>query len=331
MAHETGNVVNNNVKYEEDYITNSRGMKLFTCSWNPTQHHHQQHPKALIFFCHGYAMECSVSMKDTGMRLATAGYAVHGIDYEGHGKSAGLLGFINNMDCIVHDCTDHFTNISEREGNSKKVRFLLGESMGGAIALLIHQKMPQFWDGAILVAPMCKIADEVKPSPAVAKALSRLARIIPTWKIVPTPNDVVDAAFRLPETRMEIRENPYCYKGRPRLKTAYELMRVSTELENNLHKIQLPFLVVHGECDIVTDPSVSQLLYEKASSTDKTFKLYPGMWHSLLYGETPENVNTVFTDIISWLDEKCAFGRSRLEREIKHSNEQNSKTPFSKQ
>lgn len=29
--------------------------------------------------------------------------------------------------------------------------------MGGAIALMLHRKEPTFWDGAILVAPMCKV------------------------------------------------------------------------------------------------------------------------------------------------------------------------------
>ena len=29
--------------------------------------------------------------------------------------------------------------------------------MGGAVALLLHRKQPDFWDGAVLVAPMCKV------------------------------------------------------------------------------------------------------------------------------------------------------------------------------
>lgn len=29
--------------------------------------------------------------------------------------------------------------------------------MGGAIAIIVHQKMPDFWHGAVLVAPMCKV------------------------------------------------------------------------------------------------------------------------------------------------------------------------------
>lgn len=35
--------------------------------------------------------------------------------------------------------------------------FLFGQSMGGAVALKIHLKQPKAWDGAILVAPMCKV------------------------------------------------------------------------------------------------------------------------------------------------------------------------------
>jgi len=30
--------------------------------------------------------------------------------------------------------------------------------MGGAVALLLHMKDPAFWDGAVLVAPMCKVS-----------------------------------------------------------------------------------------------------------------------------------------------------------------------------
>lgn len=41
-----------------------------------------------------------------------------------------------------------------------KNRFLYGESMGGAVALLLHKRDPSFWNGAVLVAPMCKVMQE---------------------------------------------------------------------------------------------------------------------------------------------------------------------------
>ncbi|KAL0374856.1 UNVERIFIED_CONTAM: hypothetical protein Sradi_3401300 [Sesamum radiatum] len=101
------------VKYEEEYIVNSRGLKLFTCRWAPAD----TEPKALIFLCHGYGMECSISMRGCATRLVGAGYEVHGIDCEGHGKSSGLLGLISNFDDLVDDLSEHFTNIS---GESRK-------------------------------------------------------------------------------------------------------------------------------------------------------------------------------------------------------------------
>lgn len=48
-----------------------------------------------------------------------------------------------------------------------------------------------------------QIADEMRPSPVVITILTALARIIPTWKLTPTP-DVVDIAFRDPKVREEV-------------------------------------------------------------------------------------------------------------------------------
>ena len=35
--------------------------------------------------------------------------------------------------------------------------FLFGQSMGGAVALKVHFEQSYAWDGAVLVAPMCKV------------------------------------------------------------------------------------------------------------------------------------------------------------------------------
>ncbi|XP_073017162.1 caffeoylshikimate esterase-like [Primulina eburnea] len=307
----------NTVKCEEEYIVNSRGIKVFTCRWFPAN----DQSKALVFLCHGYGMECSISMRDCASRLVKAGYEVHGIDCEGHGKSSGLLGLVSDFDNLVDDLSEHFTNICEMRENRKTTRILMGESMGGAMALRLHRKKPDYWDGAILIAPMCKIADDMKPNPVVIKILTSLSRIIPTWKLTPTP-DVVDLAFRDPKVRKEVRTNRYTYKGRPRLQTSYQLYTASLDLEKRLEEVSLPFLVLHGEDDKVTDPSVSKVLYESARAVDKTFKLYPGMWHSLSYGELPENLDTVFSDILEWLEKRCFARTAKWEEQQKRANDQ---------
>ncbi|WVZ54991.1 hypothetical protein U9M48_005713 [Paspalum notatum var. saurae] len=330
------------VEYQEEYVRNSRGMSLFTCAWLPAapaaaagignddidrRPMRRRDPKALVFLCHGYAVECGVTMRGTGERLARAGYAVYGLDYEGHGRSDGLQGYVPDFQALVHDCDEFFTYVVQSQSHKKahKRRFLLGESMGGAVALLLHRARPDFWTGAVLVAPMCKIADDMRPHPVVVNILRAMTSIIPTWKIVPT-NDVIDAAYKTQEKRDEIRGNPYCYKDKPRLKTAYELLKVSLDLEHNLlHQVSLPFLIVHGGADKVTDPSVSELLYRSAVSQDKTLKLYPGMWHALTSGESPDNIHAVFQDIITWLDHRSSQTEepplSEMEQKARHDGQ----------
>ncbi|XP_021732710.1 caffeoylshikimate esterase-like [Chenopodium quinoa] len=309
-----------NVKFEEEFIVNNSGLKLYTCRWLPQN----EDPKALVFLCHGYAMESSISMQGPATRLVKAGYGVYGIDFVGHGKSGGLQGYVPSFENLVQDCSDHFTKVCERKENKSKIRFLMGESMGGAVVLCLHRKMPDFWDGAILVAPMCKIADHIKPSPFVISCLTKLSYIVPTWKLIPG-NDVIEAAVRDPERKKEVRSNPYWYTGRPRLRTAEQLFSVSMDLEKRLNEVTLPFIVLHGGDDKVTDPEISKILHESAMSFDKTFKLYPGMWHALTYGEFPENINTVFNDIIGWLSERSGGPNSRLENasKVKEDRETN--------
>lgn len=61
-----------------------------------------------------------------------------------------------------------------------------------------------------------------------------------------------------------------------RVLTAFNLLRWTQDLESKLHEMDFPFLVIHGSHDTVTDPTVSQTLYEKAGSKDKEFVLLEG-------------------------------------------------------
>lgn len=73
-------------------------------------------------------------------------------------------------------------------------------------------------------------------------------------------------------------------------------------------------LILHGEGDTVTDPSVSKALFEQSKSEDKTLKLYPEAWHALTSGEPDEVVDSVFEDIFTWLDSRSlAVGESSIE------------------
>jgi acylglycerol lipase len=47
--------------------------------------------------------------------------------------------------------------MSEKPENKMKKRFIYGFSMGGTVVIQLHRKDPTYWDGAVLLAPMCKV------------------------------------------------------------------------------------------------------------------------------------------------------------------------------
>jgi acylglycerol lipase len=202
--------------------------------------------------------------------------------------------------------------------------------MGGAVALKIHLKEPQAWDGLILVAPMCKISEDVKPPPLVLKTLILMSTLFPKAKLFPK-RDLSDFFFRDLSKRKLCEYDVICYDDQTRLKTAVELLNATRDIEMQVDKVScrtkeikessshhrqgqktrsffsmlqvsLPLLILHGDTDKVTDPTVSKFLHKHAVSQDKTLKLYPGGYHCILEGDTDENIFTVINDIVAWLD-----------------------------
>lgn len=284
------------LKVNEMYEVNSRGLKVFSKSWFPET----STPKAVVCYCHGYGDTCTFFFEGIARKLALAGYGVFALDYPGFGLSDGLHCFIPSFDTLVNDVIEHFTKVRESPEVKSLPCFLFGQSMGGAVALKVHLKQPNSWNGAVLVAPMCKIADDMYPPWILTKFLIGVSKLFPESKLVPG-KDLAEMAFK--EKRELTAYNVIAYKDKPRLKTAVELLNTTDEIERRLEEVSLPLLILHGEADMVTDPSVSKALYEKASSKDKKLNLYENAYHALLEGEPDEMISRVFDDIISWLDE----------------------------
>ncbi|XP_023532059.1 caffeoylshikimate esterase [Cucurbita pepo subsp. pepo] len=288
------------LKMEESYEVNSRGLSIFSKCWIPET----VRPKAMVCYCHGYGDTCTFFFEGIARKLALSGYGVFSMDYPGFGLSEGLHGFIPSFDKIVDDVIEHYSKVKENPEFSALPSFLFGQSLGGAVALKVHLKQPHSWTGAVLVAPMCKIADDMVPPWALAQILIGVAKFLPKYKLVPQKN-LAEAAFRDMKHRELTAYNVIAYQHKPRLQTAVEMLRTTQEIERRLKEVSLPLLILHGEADTVTDPSVSKALYEKASSSDKSIKLYKDAYHSLLEGEPDEIIIQVFDDIISWLNEHC--------------------------
>lgn len=77
-----------------------------------------------------------------------------------------------------------------------------------------------------------------------------------------------------------------------------------------------PILLLHGEEDPVTNVTLTKDFYKKASSPDKTLKVYEGAWHGLLTGEPDEVVRAVLADVVAWLDARTEEKAATLEEPV---------------
>ena len=66
-------------------------------------------------------------------------------------------------------------------------------------------------------------------------------------------------------------------------------------------EITLPIFVMHGGGDLLASPDGSETLYERVSSSDKTLKVYDGLYHEIFLEEEKYEV---FADIENWLTDR---------------------------
>ncbi|XP_074312158.1 caffeoylshikimate esterase-like [Silene latifolia] len=291
------------VSHSSEYITNSRGLKLFTQWWIPLN---EPKPIGVICVVHGYTGESSWSVQLTSVHLAKAGFIVCAIDHQGHGYSDaldGLVAHIPDINPVVDDCIAFFDAFREKHAPTLP-SFLYSESLGGAIAILITlrkrvEEGKGGFDGLVLNGAMCGISPKFKPPWPLEYLLGIAATLLPTWRVVPTRGSIPDVSFKVEWKRKLAIASPKRYMGKPRAATAYELMRVCREVQGKFEQVNIPLLIVHGGDDVVCDPACVEELYQRASSEDKTLKIYPGMWHQLV-GEPDENVDLVFGDVVGW-------------------------------
>ncbi|KAL2553507.1 alpha/beta-hydrolase superfamily protein [Forsythia ovata] len=277
---------------EFSLFVTSRGDTMFTQSWTPVN----VKVRGLVVLLHGLN-EHSGRYSDFAKQLNANGFKVYGMDWIGHGGSDGLHAYVHSLNDVVADMKMFLGKVLAE--NPAVPCFCFGHSTGGAIVLkaVLDPKVREHVAGIVLTSP----AIGVQPSHPIFIVLAPVfSFLLPRYQFS-AANKRGIAVSRDPEALVAKYSDPLVFTGSIRIRTGYEILRITAYLQQNLSKVTVPFFVLHGTADSVTDPEASRKLYEEASSTDKTIKLYEGFLHDLLFEPEKEEITKT---IIAWLNSR---------------------------
>ncbi|KAM0863666.1 hypothetical protein ACQ4PT_044426 [Festuca glaucescens] len=277
-------------------ISGARRNALFCRVWSPAA---AAEMRGILVIVHGLN-EHSGRYLHFAEQLTACGFGVYAMDWIGHGGSDGLHGYVPSLDYVIEDMEVLLEKIMlEAPGIPC---FLLGHSTGGAVVLKasLYAHIRARLEGIILTSP----AVRVKPTHPIVGAVAPIFSLIAPKFQFKGANKRGIPVSRDPAALLAKYSDPLVYTGPIRVRTGHEILRISSFLQHNLKKVTVPFMVLHGTADRVTDPLASQDLYNEAASRHKDLRLYEGFLHDLLF--EPER-DEIAADIIEWMDRTLAL------------------------
>ncbi|KAL0330377.1 UNVERIFIED_CONTAM: hypothetical protein Sradi_5024400 [Sesamum radiatum] len=248
-------------KWTTSLFFGAKRNALFCRSWFPVS----GELKGILIIIHGLN-EHSGRYSHFAKQLNSCNFGVYAMDWIGHGGSDGLHGYVPSLDHVVADTAAFLEKV--RVDNPGVPCFLFGHSTGGAVVLKA-------------VAPI-------------------FSMVVPRFQFKGANKRGIPVS-RDPAALLAKYSDPLVYTGPIRVRTGHEILRITSYLTRNFQSITVPFFVLHGTADRVTDPLASQDLYNEAPSKFKDIKLYEGFLHDLLFEPEREEIAQ---DIIDWMEKR---------------------------
>lgn len=284
------------------------GCRLFRQCWLP-----DGEATAVVAIVHGYG-EHSGRYDDVVDKLLPLGFAMHGYDLRGHGRSGGVRGHVDRFARYLSDTRAYLQAVAAEHPEAPL--FLLGHSFGGLIAALFAEEArggPGAPGGAaadaardrgegrdvvapagiVLSAPFLALGTPVSGAKLAGARL--LARLVPQRDVGNTlsPADLshdaaVVAAYQ---------SDPLNHHAAT-ARWAVETLAAQRRALEAAPRLRLPLLVMWGEADRIAAPGASRAFGERAGSADKTLLAYPGLYHEIFHELGKEGP---LADLAAWL------------------------------
>jgi alpha-beta hydrolase superfamily lysophospholipase len=249
-------------------------------------------PKATIIALHGFN-DRKAAFLDLGTWLSERGYRLVAYDQAGYGARTDR-GYWPGTDQLVRDLL--YRVRVEKAGAPDVPVWVLGESMGGAVALVTAGRAPEGFDvqGLILSAPGVWGGQAIKPY--VRNPLRILAAVAPDTTL--TGGDLNILASDNVPMLIELGKDPL-YLREARVDALAGIIGLMDDAVQLGPSVRLPVTILNGDADQIIVPDVQRAFV--ASMPPETCRKirYPGGWHLLLrdLGRV-----TVFQDVLAVLD-----------------------------
>lgn len=265
-------------------VTGTHGNKIVYDVHRP-----ESDPVGVVVIAHGLG-EHARRYLHVAQRLTDLGYVVVAPDHAGHGRSDGKRLGVKDFNDFTDDLHTVVGQVDAVDGPT----FLIGHSMGGAIALKYALDHPDELDGLVLSGPALIPGDDLPP--ILVKLAPVLGKLVP-W--LPSTALPASAVSRDPSVVAAYEADPLVWHGKIPAGLGGTLMATMATFPGRLPSLTMPTLVLHGGGDSLANPDGSRMVGRLAGGDDITVKIYDGLYHEIF--NEPEQ-DEVLDDVTTWLE-----------------------------
>lgn len=250
-------------------------------------------PAKIVVVCiHGLGL-CARAYKPLGISLSANGIDGFGVNVRGFGPDKGKPERAR-LDCIqtVNDVTELLRNIHKEQPDYKV--FLVGESMGGALAVRIAAENPTLVDGVVCSAPAWKL---LRMRRIAGKGIFELF-LFSGKNPGPAGRAVIHQATSDPELTAHWLADP-SHKLKLSWKEATSFLKFISKTHYYAKQLTKPVLVVQGLNDNLVSPKSVATLFRDIPSNNKTFLIDATGEHLVL--EEGRSSPALIEKLIEWM------------------------------
>ncbi|GAB5467382.1 MAG: alpha/beta hydrolase [Rhodospirillales bacterium] len=290
----------------ETFVT-ADGYRLTLRAWLP-ETPAQAAPRAVVLALHGFNDHATFIAPAAELWAAESDIATFAYDQRGFGASPNR-GIWAGAETYAEDARTALTLLRGRYPETPL--FLLGESMGGAIAIVAlagevetgaveeGATRPPL-DGVILAAPGVWARETM---PFLQRASLFLVSHTLPWLALKPSGVRIQASDNI-EALRALGKDPLTIK-RTRMDAIHGLVDVMDQALASAQDLDVPALLLYGEKDELIPPTAMIELWRRLprDTTDQRRALYPEGWH-LLFKDL--QAKTVIRDVAAWIEDPDA-------------------------